>query len=392
MVFLKLRILIHHLVTKNEQIVENMKALDVIPLLTPEVVDKIEAVVQSKPKRTESYRWSGTGGVQSVLQGFQDLPGGILLDDIIIFHCLMFGSCFMCLGLCSWEMVSSGTLLYIHFVMWTTHLLLSVIYIPWSFPCASIHPFPAFLAGIFSDSLVSCAWTVPASSFLVTLFSCHCLPASIKDSAERVRVPRNQECFYHGPCWFFSLARFQWQAGHHVSWHAVLRNQSVSVHLGEDDSTTTTLCRCVSHISSGSEWWVVVSMRMCCCLQESSAFTGAKIGGKNEAGEVVWLLCCLAGRGNGGWHAFVRIRERIRNPGGSLFSVAGHTKTAKTANKVWAISIQAKHTHKQASFTLHFFCLRMMLNRWWCHMAQYSNCDKVLFSEQHKTFFFHHTY
>ena len=37
-----------------------MKALDVIPLLTPEVVDRIEAVVQSKPKRTESYRWSGT--------------------------------------------------------------------------------------------------------------------------------------------------------------------------------------------------------------------------------------------------------------------------------------------------------------------------------------------
>ena len=37
-----------------------MKALDVIPLLTPEVIDRIEAVVQSKPKRTESYRWSGT--------------------------------------------------------------------------------------------------------------------------------------------------------------------------------------------------------------------------------------------------------------------------------------------------------------------------------------------
>ncbi|GJM87353.1 hypothetical protein PR202_ga03299 [Eleusine coracana subsp. coracana] len=41
--------------TKESQIVENMKALDVIPLLTPEVVDRIEAVVQSKPKRTESY-------------------------------------------------------------------------------------------------------------------------------------------------------------------------------------------------------------------------------------------------------------------------------------------------------------------------------------------------
>ncbi|CAD6241717.1 unnamed protein product [Miscanthus lutarioriparius] len=42
--------------TKESQIVENMKALDVIPLLTPEVLDRIEAVVQSKPKRTESYR------------------------------------------------------------------------------------------------------------------------------------------------------------------------------------------------------------------------------------------------------------------------------------------------------------------------------------------------
>jgi hypothetical protein len=36
--------------------VENMKALDVIPLLTPEVLDRIEAVVQSKPKRADSYR------------------------------------------------------------------------------------------------------------------------------------------------------------------------------------------------------------------------------------------------------------------------------------------------------------------------------------------------
>jgi hypothetical protein len=33
-----------------------MKALEVIPLLTPEVLEKIEAVVQSKPKRLESYR------------------------------------------------------------------------------------------------------------------------------------------------------------------------------------------------------------------------------------------------------------------------------------------------------------------------------------------------
>lgn len=38
------------------QIQENMKAVDVIPLLTPAVMEKIEAVVQSKPKRPESFR------------------------------------------------------------------------------------------------------------------------------------------------------------------------------------------------------------------------------------------------------------------------------------------------------------------------------------------------
>ncbi|KAI4963312.1 hypothetical protein ZWY2020_015043 [Hordeum vulgare] len=42
--------------TKESQIVENMKALEVVLLLTPEVLEKIEAVIQSKPKRHESYR------------------------------------------------------------------------------------------------------------------------------------------------------------------------------------------------------------------------------------------------------------------------------------------------------------------------------------------------
>ncbi|KAH9681126.1 putative voltage-gated potassium channel subunit beta [Citrus sinensis] len=42
--------------TKESQIQENMKAIDVIPLLTPSVMDKIEAAVLSKPKRPESYR------------------------------------------------------------------------------------------------------------------------------------------------------------------------------------------------------------------------------------------------------------------------------------------------------------------------------------------------
>jgi len=42
--------------TKEARIEENMKAINVIPKLTPEVLEKIEAVVQSKPKRPESYR------------------------------------------------------------------------------------------------------------------------------------------------------------------------------------------------------------------------------------------------------------------------------------------------------------------------------------------------
>lgn len=40
----------------TKQIVENMKAIDVIPMLTPAIMERIEAVVQSKPKRPDSYR------------------------------------------------------------------------------------------------------------------------------------------------------------------------------------------------------------------------------------------------------------------------------------------------------------------------------------------------
>lgn len=39
------------------QVEENMKAITVIPMLTPSVMEKIEAIVQSKPKRPEAYRW-----------------------------------------------------------------------------------------------------------------------------------------------------------------------------------------------------------------------------------------------------------------------------------------------------------------------------------------------
>ncbi|KAL3351309.1 hypothetical protein AABB24_019750 [Solanum stoloniferum] len=42
--------------TKEYQIQENMKAINVIPMLTPAVMEKIEAIVQSKPKRQDSYR------------------------------------------------------------------------------------------------------------------------------------------------------------------------------------------------------------------------------------------------------------------------------------------------------------------------------------------------
>ncbi|KAJ0871721.1 putative NADP-dependent oxidoreductase domain-containing protein [Helianthus annuus] len=42
--------------TKEHQIQENMKAINVIPKLTPDVMEKIDAVVQSKPKKPDSYR------------------------------------------------------------------------------------------------------------------------------------------------------------------------------------------------------------------------------------------------------------------------------------------------------------------------------------------------
>ncbi|KAI5062015.1 hypothetical protein GOP47_0022554 [Adiantum capillus-veneris] len=42
--------------TKEHQVIQNMKALDVIPLLTPAILEKIEAVVQSKPQEPDVYR------------------------------------------------------------------------------------------------------------------------------------------------------------------------------------------------------------------------------------------------------------------------------------------------------------------------------------------------
>ncbi|KAG9145696.1 hypothetical protein Leryth_026576 [Lithospermum erythrorhizon] len=42
--------------TKLSQIEENMKAVNVIPMLTPSILERMEAVVKSKPKRQDSYR------------------------------------------------------------------------------------------------------------------------------------------------------------------------------------------------------------------------------------------------------------------------------------------------------------------------------------------------
>jgi voltage-dependent potassium channel beta subunit len=39
--------------TKKEQLTENLKALDVVPLLTPEVVESIEDIMETKPKLAE---------------------------------------------------------------------------------------------------------------------------------------------------------------------------------------------------------------------------------------------------------------------------------------------------------------------------------------------------
>lgn len=36
--------------TKPEQVLDNLKALEVIPKLTPEILDKIEAVLGNKPE------------------------------------------------------------------------------------------------------------------------------------------------------------------------------------------------------------------------------------------------------------------------------------------------------------------------------------------------------
>lgn len=39
------------------QVVENMKAIEILPKLTPDVLKRIDSVVHNKPKQPDQYRW-----------------------------------------------------------------------------------------------------------------------------------------------------------------------------------------------------------------------------------------------------------------------------------------------------------------------------------------------
>jgi aryl-alcohol dehydrogenase-like predicted oxidoreductase len=42
--------------SRAEQVTENMKALEVVPKLTPEVMERIEGILKNKPEGEERYR------------------------------------------------------------------------------------------------------------------------------------------------------------------------------------------------------------------------------------------------------------------------------------------------------------------------------------------------
>uniref|UniRef100_A0A6I9QLS8 Probable voltage-gated potassium channel subunit beta n=1 Tax=Elaeis guineensis var. tenera TaxID=51953 RepID=A0A6I9QLS8_ELAGV len=63
---------------ENYKIKENMKALDVIPLWTPGVIEKIEAVVQTKPKHPELYR---TRNQRCVVDGILLMVGLLIFTN-----------------------------------------------------------------------------------------------------------------------------------------------------------------------------------------------------------------------------------------------------------------------------------------------------------------------
>jgi len=42
--------------SKVEQVVDNMKAIDVVEKLTPEVIERLEAILDNKPKQPTDWR------------------------------------------------------------------------------------------------------------------------------------------------------------------------------------------------------------------------------------------------------------------------------------------------------------------------------------------------
>jgi len=42
--------------SRRQQVIDNMGALEVAPRLTPEVIERIEAILQNKPDPKEDYR------------------------------------------------------------------------------------------------------------------------------------------------------------------------------------------------------------------------------------------------------------------------------------------------------------------------------------------------
>ncbi len=68
--------------SKPEQVVDNLKALDVIPKLTPEILEKIEKIVDNKPTPEVSVSGSIFVGRYSDDASHSGLGGGRLLTPL----------------------------------------------------------------------------------------------------------------------------------------------------------------------------------------------------------------------------------------------------------------------------------------------------------------------
>jgi diketogulonate reductase-like aldo/keto reductase len=58
--------------TKPEQVIQNLGAINVLPKLTPEIMEKIEKVLDNKPTPTVSYHPLSLGAVPLSQQAFAD--------------------------------------------------------------------------------------------------------------------------------------------------------------------------------------------------------------------------------------------------------------------------------------------------------------------------------